>query len=224
MLLGNPLNSLQQANLQEISYSPDGTTGTFNRLCKPNTKKGSVLGGGQQETQICSKLLMILELLSRRTQLRFWCTCIPCLSAQPNSFWTTSEAGKYNTRLQSRSRSWGSDPGRGWVPPFATTSPAWPRAKLLKVTVPHLQSWDKGWQQQDCSIGGLGRRVDPRRHHGLCGPGESFSTFQRMVLRVTVCKEKQVHVCTAAKVQMGNFCTFAVQYLGHHKSKKVVVH
>lgn len=37
------------------------------------------------------------------------------------------------------------------------------------------------------------------------------------------CAAKQVHVCTAAHIQMGDFCTFTAQYFRLHKSKKVVV-
>ena len=78
-----------------------------------------------------------------------------------------------------------------------------------------------------------GRRVSNSSvQHGLAGtgaapPGSRSSPRDgntQLPSGLMAWAGKQVHVCTAANLQMGDFCTFTAQYLGLCKSKRFVVH
>lgn len=110
---------------------------------------------------------------------------------------------------------WGSDLGCGRVPPLAAASSVTEPAR--GVAVPHPQT--AAWGAARCR----GRAAAPGAQ-GVQGEENGPALLRGWGTGLLACAEQQVHVCTAAKAQLGNFCTFTAQYLGLHKSKNVVVH
>lgn len=205
-------HSFQHENLQ-VSGNPLGRRGAL--ISVHSTERGDI-ARGTNRTGDC-KPLLILEALSKGAQEEMLSVHPVCPS--PNSLRIPALAGQQGRgrAAPGQAQPRASDLGCGRVPPLAAAS---------NVTEPSSECCSSSSPNRSLGgeLGAAGDSSSSRGSRAYRGQGNGPALLRGWGRGLLACAEKQVHVCTAAKAQMGNFCTFTAQYLGLRKSKEVVVH